>query len=192
LSKGIAPKPAEEQLLALIAADAWRMAYLQAVASLALPDCWIGAGFVRAPVWDRLHGFSRPTPLNDIDVIYFDPDKLDPETDYALEARLTELMPGEPWSVRNQARMHLRNNDRPYSSTEDALRHWLETPTAVAVRRGEAGMLELLAPLGLDDLMGLIVRPTPHARAHRLTDYRARAAAKNWPAKWPQVQILHA
>ena len=179
-----------EQLLALIAADPWRMACLEAVDGLDLPDCWIGSGFLRAPLWDRLHEFAEPTPLNDIDVIYFDPGTLDPGADDTLEARLAEAMPGAPWSVRNQERMHRKNGDRPYRSTEDALCHWLETVAAIAVRLDRRGRLELLAPFGLDDVMALLVRPTPHARAHRLAAFRARAAAKNWPAIWPRVRIL--
>ncbi|MGF1609189.1 MAG: nucleotidyltransferase family protein [Kiloniellales bacterium] len=179
-----------DQLLALIAADHWRMTCLQAVAALGLPDGWISAGFVRAALWDHLHGHATPMPLNDIDVIYFEPDDLDPATDVVLEARLSERLPGPPWQVRNQARMHLRNGDAPYRSIEDALCHWLETPTAVAARLGDHGMLELLAPLGLDDLFTMTVRPTPHARARRLADYRARQAEKDWTARWPKVRVL--
>ena len=167
---------------------AWRRDALAAVAELALPDGWLGAGFVRTPVWDRLHGFREATPLNDLDVVYFDPSDRDPARDRALEARLRFLVPRLPWQVRNQARMHRRNGDRPYTSTADALCHWLETPTAVALRL-EHGRPALLAPLGLEDLMGLRLRPTPHARRHRLADYRARVVAKDWCVRWPKIAI---
>lgn len=183
-------------LLALIAADPWRIACLGAVADLRLPDAWIGSGFVRAPLWDGLHGFAAPTPLGDIDVVYFDPDDCDPAREAALEARLEAALPmgdaGPPWSLRNQARMHRRNGDAPYRSTTDALCHWLETTAVVAVRLGDDGKPELLAPLGLDDLFTLTVRPTPHARGHRLADYRARQAEKDWCARWPKVRVLEA
>jgi hypothetical protein len=129
----------ESRVLELVTARPWRRRALEAVAALNLPDGWIGAGFLRAPVWDHLHGYQRPTPLADIDVIYFDPEHREPEAERAHEARLAALAPGLPWSVRNQARMHERNGDRPYESTEDALKHWLETPTAVAVRLTAAG-----------------------------------------------------
>lgn len=52
--------------------------------------------------------------------------------------------------------------------------------------------LELLAPLGLADLLRLVVRPTPHAGAHRLSAYRERIARKNWRATWPRLRILDA
>ncbi len=185
-------RPASDtDILALVAADAWMMAALTAVAGLGLPDAWIGAGFLRGAVWDRLHGFGSRTPLDDIDVVYFDPEACDPAAEAALERRLEARLPGLPWSVKNQARMHLRNGDAPYRDSADALAHWLETPTAVALRLNPGGDLELLAPLGTEDLLGLIVRPTPHARAHkhRLAAYRERLESKNWPAKWPKLRV---
>jgi hypothetical protein len=185
----MAPLTDDTDILALVAADAGMMAALDAVAGLGLPDCWIGAGFLRAAVWDRLHGYAERTTLDDIDVVYHDPGTLDPAADEALERRLGAAPPGLPWSVKNQARMHARNGDAPYGSSAEALAHWLETPTAVALRLSEAGGLELLAPLGTEDLLGLHVRPTPHARAHRLAAYRARMEHKNWPAIWPRLQV---
>ncbi len=181
----------DSDILALVAADAWMMAALGAVAGLGLPDCWIGAGFPRGAVWDRLHGYPSRTPLGDIDVVYFDPKAPDPAAEVALERRLSEDLPGLPWSVKNQARMHLRNGDAPYRDCADALAHWLETPTAVALRLNPAGGPELLAPLGTRDLLALVVRPTPHARAHelRLAAYRARLEKKNWLAKWPRLRV---
>jgi hypothetical protein len=178
-------------ILALVAADAWMMAALGAVAGLGLPDAWIGAGFLRGAVWDRLHGYASRTPLDDIDVVYFDAETREPAAEAALERRLGAELPGLPWSVKNQARMHLRNGDAPYRDSADALAHWLETPTAVALRLNPGGDLELLAPLGTEDLLGLVVRPTPHARTqeHRLAAYRARLEKKNWPAKWPKLRV---
>ena len=174
-------------ILGWIRSDSRRMAMLRAVARLGLPDCWIGAGFVRNLVWDRLHGYARATPLNDIDVLFFDPLDRSRATEQALEARLLQAMPGEPWSVRNQARMHRRNKDAPYRSTGHALMFWAETPTAVAVGlRG--GRLALIAPFGIDDLVGLTVRPTPRFR-HKMAVYRARVAGKDWPALWPKLTI---
>lgn len=182
LGEGVGPAP-------------WRRAALEAVANLELPDCWIAAGFARSPVWDWLHGFDAPTPLGDIDVVYFDPAHPEPEADAALEARLSALVPGLPWQVRNQARMHLGNGDPPYRSTGDALTHWLETATAVAVRLepGDDQSMRpaLLAPCGLDDLFGLVIRPTPKtlARPQRMAAFHERLAAKDWQTTWPKLRV---
>ncbi len=171
-----------------IEGDSLRMGMLRAVARLGLPDCWIGAGFVRNLVWDRLHGYTEATPLNDIDVLYFDPADQSRETERKLEARLRRSFPGLPWSVRNQARMHRRNRDAPYRSTCHALAFWAETPTAVAVAiRG--GGVAVIAPFGTEDLMGLTVRPTPRFR-HKMAIYRARVAGKNWSALWSRLTVL--
>ena len=177
-------------LIAIIEGDAWRMAVLRQVAALGLPDCWVAAGFLRTPVWDKLHGITEPSPISDIDVVYFDPADISSELEKALEAQLEAAQPCGLWSVRNQARMHLRNGDAPYRSTEDALRHWLEVPTAVGARLTPKGRVELLAPFGLEDLFGLVIRPTPHALAGRMAAYRERLRKKNWLAQWPQVRVV--
>ncbi|MDN6856284.1 nucleotidyltransferase family protein [Pseudomonas sp. CAN2814] len=179
--------PGESELLALIAAQPQRMQLLRAVRDHGPADAWIAAGCVRNAVWDALHDYSEPTPLSDIDVLYFSADSLEPEVDYTWERRLLAACPDQPWSVRNQARMHLRNADSPYRDCGDAMCHWPEVCTAVALRlRGNE--LELLAPLGLLDIWELRVRPTEHFRAKPHL-YRERLAAKNWPARWPKLRI---
>ena len=179
-----------DHVIEIFAAEAWRLEALRAVAALGLPDCWVAAGCLRNPIWDRLHGSIEPTLLNDIDVVVFDPTDCTEARDHALEHQLLTLAPGLPWSLCNQARMHLANGDRPYASTEDALRHWLETVSAVGIRMTESGSLELLAPFGFEDIFALTVRPTPHARDVRPTAYRARMIRKNWSALWPRLTVL--
>jgi hypothetical protein len=49
--------------------------------------------------------------------------------------------------------------------------------------------LELLAPLGLDDLLAMRIVPTPHALRRRLSAYRERVRAKPWARQWPRVEI---
>lgn len=175
-------------IVRLIRADAWRMRVLAAVSVLDLPDCWIGAGFVRNAVWDALHGYEKPTPLNDVDVLYFDPGDVSRACESRYEATLTQAAPGVPWSIRNQARMHLRNGDAPYRSVVDAMWHWLETPTGVAVRLNADGGLDLISAHGIGDLVDLVARPTPQA-ARKPDEYEARMRKKNWPAIWPRLGI---
>ncbi len=180
-----------DDILALIAARPDKMAALDMVAALGLPDCWIGAGFVRALVWDILHDFSQPTPIADIDVIYFDPGDRSRAAEAEIEAELAAHLAGAPWSVRNQARMHQgKPGEAPYSGTRDAVAKWVETPTAVAAKLDSNGGLGLLAPHGVADLVGLIVRPTPHYR-HRQGAYLRRLAAKRWPETWPRLRVLY-
>jgi len=175
-------------LAALLLADPWRRSVLCAVRGLGLPDWAVGAGFVRNAVWDRLHGYDAPTPLDDVDVLFFDPADTTRALEVALERRLAAALPGVPWSVRNQARMHHRNGDPPYADTEDAMRHWLETATCVAVRLDPDDLLTIVAPFGTDDLLALRSRPTARGRA-RHDAYVARMRAKDWTARWPRVRV---
>lgn len=177
------------QLQALIANDPTRMQILRQVHGLGLPDCWVAAGFVRSVVWDHLHHRS-PSPLpEDIDVVWYGPDQATPAVDRQLEAALRALDNGLNWSVKNQARMHLRNHDRPYTCTADAMTHWPETATAVGVRLGPTGNIEIAAPFGLEDLFALVVRPTPRFIAGKYTMFQARHCAKGWIERWPDLII---
>lgn len=176
------------RLTAIIGADMWSMTQLRRVRALGLHDWAIGAGFVRSLVWDRLSAKPTRMPIADVDVLYFDSASLSPDSERVLEARLAAEAPDIPWSVKNQARMHLRNADRPYRSTADALTGWLETPTCVAVRLEADDRLTIIAPFGLDDLFALRVAPTPAGR-RKLDQYHARLAGKDWARHWPLARI---
>ncbi|EKF9839571.1 nucleotidyltransferase family protein, partial [Vibrio cholerae] len=121
----------------LIRKDPIRFEALECVYQLELPQCYIAAGFVRNLVWDSLHHNVKLTPLNDIDVIFFDADCLDSDYEKSLELKLSEQMPELNWQVKNQVKMHLQNGDNPYQSTLDAMSYWPEKETAVAVRKVE-------------------------------------------------------
>lgn len=164
---------------------------LAVVEALGIEDCWIGAGLIRNAVWDHLHGFPPgPVAGSDVDVVYCDPCDASPSRDLSVERELLARHPHVPWSVHNQARMHLANGDPPYQDVADAIRCWPETATAVAARiRG--GRVEILAPHGLEDLIAMIVRPTP-VFSRKMPAYRARVAQKNWARRWPHLKFVDA
>lgn len=180
----------KNRLEKIFRSDPWSMDVLQSVKSLHLPDWAIGAGFVRALVWDRLSGQSR-TKLEDVDVLYFDPNGVSKDRERALQQKLLDERPEVPWSVKNQARMHLRNQTAAYRNTEDAMRYWLETPTAVAVRLDQDDRFSVLAPYGLDDLFQMIIRPTPKAR-EKMDQFETRLSQKPWLRIWPGVKVIRA
>ncbi|WP_434951482.1 nucleotidyltransferase family protein [Shewanella sp. HL-SH4] len=119
--------------------DAMRMQALtvcaQVFAKLNITDWAIAAGFVRNLVWDKLHGFSTSelSGLNDIDVIYYCEKNITQAQDKHIQQILLSLMPLN-WSVKNQARMHIRNQDPQYHSCLDAMGYWPEKQTAIAVK----------------------------------------------------------
>ncbi len=99
-------------------------------------------------------------------------------------------MPHLPWSVKNQARMHVKNKLSPYSSSFESVAHFPETPTAVAVRLNN-NQIEILAPYGLNDLFEGLVRPTPpfnqDSKLHPI--YSNRVQSKNWGSIWNKLKI---
>lgn len=175
----------EKELIAIIERDQWMIDVLRIVRDLGLNDCWIGAGFVRNKIWDVKHRKPR-TNLNDIDVIHFDKSYTNKEYDLEIENRLKRVDYNLNWSVKNQARMHLRNNDLPYANCEEAISFWPETATAVAIRLTPENQIECIAPYGLDDLFNLLIRPTP---GFDLKVYRERVTKKKWSEKWDQLEI---
>lgn len=176
-----------QRIVTWLSADPVRYGLLAALADLNLPDAWLAAGFVRNLVWDRLHGHAEPTPLADLDVIYFDAADCRPERDREIEALLAAQAPGWPWSVKNQARMHLRNGDRPYRHCRDAMAHWPEVETALAARLTPAGAIEVISPFAQSGLFALHLTPNPWRP--RPEAFRQRVATKGWLGRWPRLRI---
>ncbi len=177
------------ELQILLCKDRLRMEALAIIQSLELNNCWIGAGFVRDAVWDNRHGYADQKITGDVDVIWFDPEKASAEIDLGIEQKLSNISTTFDWSVKNQARMHLRNNDGAYSSVSDAIWNWPETATAVAVRLGHNTTLEVLAPFGLDDLFELRLKPTPRFRYEKRDIFQQRLVEKRWTTRYPLLNV---
>jgi hypothetical protein len=183
----------EEDMLQLIKKDKWMMSVLNAVRMLNLHDWWVCAGFVRAKIWDNLHGYEKRTETPDIDVIYFDDEDISEHREKMLEQQLRSDSPDIPWSVKNQARMHVINNVAPYHSSVEAMSKFPETATALGVTLDADNRLILAAPFGIKDLLEMKVKPTPFfmESAERLSIYEERVSKKNWKAVWPNIEVTH-
>jgi len=164
------------------------MADLRLVRSLELPQCYIAAGYIRNYVWDRLHGFQYRASHSDIDVVYYDASDCSETRDLELEQKLIQITGCTKWSVKNQARMHVRNGTAPYSSTEDALSRWPETATAVGARLNELDEAVICAPYGLDYLFRMIVRQSPMFGDRDY--YLGRVSQKKWLEMWPNLTFI--
>jgi hypothetical protein len=179
--------PEADWLRAIILSSHTRRACLRAVRDYGPPDAWLSAGFVRNPVFDALFGAARIAVVSDLDVIYLDAQALDRERDRAFERALNARVRAE-WSVKNQARMAVRNGVAPYRNVGDALAHFPETATAVAVRL-QHGKLAVLAPHGLADLRSGVLRGTP---GFDPAVFSERCVSKRWRERWPQIVLEHA
>ncbi|TFE02365.1 nucleotidyltransferase family protein [Jeotgalibacillus salarius] len=173
------------------ASDAETREILKAVQHLNLEDWWVCAGYIRKKIWDELSQGEAIVPLDDIDVIYFDPSDISEETEKGYEEELHRMLPGLPWSVKNQARMHMVNGLDPYESARDAIAKFPETVTALGIKLDVNDRMVLYAPHGLEDLLHFSVKPTPYFRGDpsRMKVFYNRLNHKKWSLYWPEVRI---
>lgn len=161
---------------------------LHFIQKLGLPSWCIAAGYVRNYVWDYLHGYVEGTPLNDVDILCYDSNDLEEQAEKRWEAILIENYPQYNWSVKNQARMHLRNHAEPYHSVEDAMKRWPETVTAVGISLNSYDQIEVIAPHGLDDLFGLVIKRSPFFQDKEY--FYQRVESKGWLKTWPRLKLI--
>lgn len=109
----------------------------------------------------------------------------------AQSIRNTHLPPHIPWSVKNEARMHIKNNISPYSSSVDAISKFPETVTALGVKLEKKDNVILTAPYGIEDVVNLEVKPTPFftKSEERINIYQDRITRKNWKSNWNHLKI---
>lgn len=160
---------------------------------LALPDGWLVAGAVAQTVWNV--AFSRPpeADIRDVDIVYFDAGDLSAESEREHEARIRPLFADFDikFDVKNQARVHLWYAAKfgypiaPYRSIEQAIATFPTTATAVGVRPASDD-LDLIAPFGLSDLLGLIVRPNKRQITRAV--YETKIA--RWRGCWPKLTVI--
>jgi hypothetical protein len=177
----------ESKITQLIRCDTLRVEVLKCVHRLNLPECYVGAGFIRNLVWDHLHQKLEATPLNDIDVIYFDKSDTDFKSCLSLESQLKTMMPNVNWELRNQAAMHIRNGDQAYMSTLDAMHYWPEKETAVAVQQTDPGEYQYISAFGLERLFELSITHNPN-RQREVFDHRVKS--KGWLTQWPNLKVV--
>jgi hypothetical protein len=171
------------------------MDILETVRRLELREGVVGAGVVRNVVWDRLHGNTTRAQLADVDVAYFDPSDVSEDRDKALQAELVRQRPDIPWEVTNQAGVHLWFATvfgypvEPVHSIEDAVATWPETATAVGVRLTSGNQIEVIAPHGLQDLLGMVLRRNPRRVTYEY--FLERLRKKRIEEKWPLVRVIY-
>ncbi len=179
----------EEILKSWLVADQLRAECLNLASRLQLPNWCLAAGFVRNLAWDRFHNYKENTHLNDIDLIYFDSSDISEASDVAFEEKLKSNF-NLPWSVKNQARMHIRNDDPPYTSTADAMSYWVEIETAIGVTKDQSGNVQFLSPFGLQHLFSGTI--TLNAKRPKPAAFAQRIKTKGWLKHWPKLTVVSA
>ena len=179
-------------MAAALASSALLAPMLRRWSDICLPNGWLAAGAVAQTVWNIAHGYPAEANIRDIDLIYFDADDLSAESEVSNEARVRGLFAdlGVAVDVKNEARVHLwylakfGYSIAPYGSAEEAIATFPTTSTAVGVRP-HGPQLDICAPFGLDDLLGLVVRPNKVQITRAI--YEAKVA--RWQPCWPELKI---
>jgi len=182
----------EQKFISIIKSEKWLMENLKIARDLDLPSWFIIGGAIRNTVWDFLHGYKKRTPLNDIDLIFFDSVDLTDKREKEAEKILKKLKPDSNWEVVNQARIHLLYKGFPQlKSSVDSIRYCSEEANCVGIRLERDDAFTICAPYGLSDLMNLIVKPIPPTQAYQmiLELYKKRQKSKEWLKFWPKLKI---
>lgn len=185
----------EQELKEIIYSNNWFMEVLRIVRDCNPPNWFVGGGVIRNIVWDKLHGYNKPTELKDIDVAIYDISDLSAKRDEEIQEKLKKYLPKENWEVTNQAAVHLWYENcfgykvNPLESSEDAISTWPETATCIGIRLIKDDSLVIVAPYGLDDLFNLILR----RNQKRITQdiFLSRLKEKRICDKWPKVRVIY-
>ena len=95
------------------------------------------------------------------------------------------INPNINWSVKNQARMHIRNGHLPYDSLINALTFFPETCSAIAIDSN----WKIIAPYGITDLINLSLVETDYCKTFENGTFAKRVIKKEWLKKWPKLKL---
>ena len=183
-----------ERLGAIVRRAPLLMEALRAARDVDAPDWLVSAGAIRDVVWDDMHRRPLSTPPRDVDLAFLDPADLSSEREHAVERALHAHAAGLPWQASNQAAVHLWYPQRfgrkvaPFTSSADAVATFPEIATCVGVRLMADDDMLVVAPHGLDDLLGCVCRQNPTRVPASF--YQQRVADKGWITRWPHLRYV--
>jgi len=184
----------EARLVQIVRADPGLMHVLTVVRSLGLPDWRVFSGAVYQSVWNALTGRPAGYGVRDYDVGYFDPDTSWDAEDAIIKRVASAFEPPfrDLVEVRNQARVpiwfpdHFGEPYDPLSGTDEALERFVAPAFAIGVRLEPDDAISIAAPLGLEDVFAMTLRPNPN-----------RGVARDWAriveratARWPELTLI--
>ena len=178
-----------EQLWAIVRQSPLLQVALDGLAQLNLPAGYLGAGCLAQTVWNAAHGYTLTAHIKDIDLVYFDAGDLSYEGEDQVIQRAAPLFAAMPVQVdiKNQARVHLWYPDRfggicpPYESSTHSLGFFASKTHAIGVRLDGRGLLEVVAPFGLEPMFAMRIEPNRKLQNSPAYEEKAARARVNWP-----------
>ncbi len=184
-----------EQLLQILEKNKSVQLILERACKLNMPNWYLGAGGIAQTVWNVLHNFDSENGIKDYDLVYYDANDISYEAEDVFIQKGKELFKDIPVlvEIRNQARVHLwyeKHFGYPIAQlllalAEEAINTWPTTATSVGVRKNGEN-LEVYAPFGLDDLLGMVVR----ANKAQITEKIYQDKVDRWIKIWPYLKII--
>ncbi len=189
---GVADGSQAARFLTAVRANPVNTAILERAGALGLPDWWLTGGAVFQAVWNSLDGRDPRAGIADHDLFYFDAADLSYAAEDAVIQRAAALFADldAVVQIRNEARVHLWYEERfgvpatPFTSTRGAIDHFASTVCCFGVTR-TAGVDEIYAPHGFDDLFALRVRPNPRLAPREVYETKTR----RWLTEWPGLRV---
>ena len=186
----------EKEAIAILKKNTELMEVLNFVSKLNLPNFYIGAGSVFQTIWNYYDGKTLNHGIKDIDVIYYNKDDLNPETDKKYCEKINEycIKKGLDFEidVSNEARMHLWKkahfniDTEQYKNTEDAINQWIATIHAIGITKDDR-KIKIYAPFGLSDIYSRTLRPIKHKyNTKEMYDNKV----KSWNARFDNLKII--
>jgi len=203
----------------IIKRDPFRMRCLRALRALDLPQGYIGAGFVRNAIWDELHARATPTPLNDIDVIYFSGEINPPLSVASADNTLESVPQPQAYSPNSaaakpglkaqeqaierelarmvpQANWQVKNQARMHVAHEHAPYQNCHDAISYWIERETCVAVRLLANDDLDILAPFGLEAnfagtiSINPKYPRPEVFKQRLATKNWLTVWPLLTLV--
>ncbi len=173
------------------------MKILDVLEKLQLPNYYIVAGVVFQTIWNYLENNNLNDNVKDIDIIYYDAQKLAKDSEKELEIIIYKKLKAKGLNYKidlhNEARMHLwkKENENKiidqYTSSEDAINQFIVTAHAVGIKK-EAGILKIYAPYGLSDIFSKTLRPIKHP-GNDINLYNKKI--KKWRQTFSNLNIIN-
>jgi uncharacterized protein len=182
----------EEKLLSLVQQNHFVLELIQAVPNLALPNCYVAGACIAQTLWSLSHGFEAHHGIKDIDLVYFDSD-LSKDKEREEQALVKAMFTNFPMKIDviNEARVHLWYESvfgysiQPYTSVEEAISTFPITAGVLGIRSNGKGY-DIYAPLGLEDVLGGVVRPNKK----QITRAIYEAKLERWQPIWPRLRYM--
>ncbi len=188
--------PVRERFVRVIHENSTVADILARLPDLGIPDAWLAGGCLFQTVWNVLRGDAASRGIKDYDVSYFDATDRSAAAEQRINRKAASLFAdlGCEIELRNQARVHLWYEDEfgvagypELHCSTDGVDRFLAVCCMVAVRpTGDSGV-DLYAPLGVDDVFNVVMRPNP--LFPMLPGDRYDLKATRWRVLWPELRV---